>query len=296
MKREVIVAKHAGFCFGVGRAADAVEREIVHHAPGTRIFTLGKLIHNDTYVARLAAQGVGVIGEQDIEDLCSQATADAPVKVFVRAHGMTKETEALLERCHAQNEHFCFVDCTCSFVKKIHDIVALHNSPDNVLFVLGAADHPEVVGFLSRFEGEKIVFSDADELERLLTAEKWQNICAKSPIVVAQTTQKLGEWIKTKEFIKKLYTNPIIFDTICSITEIRQKEVANLASACDCMIVIGSRSSSNSTKLYHISKSACPETFMVESAAQLSAYGPFTHQRVGIAAGASTPRDIIEEE
>ena len=96
MKREVIVAKHAGFCFGVGRAADAVEREIASHVPGTRIFTLGKLIHNDTYVSRLAAQGVGVIGEQDIERLCTGATADAPVKVFVRAHGMTKETEALL--------------------------------------------------------------------------------------------------------------------------------------------------------------------------------------------------------
>ena len=295
MSREVIVAKHAGFCFGVGRAADAVEREIANHAPGTRIFTLGRLIHNDTYVARLAAQNVHVAHESDLERLCAEATAQAPVKVFVRAHGMTKYTEALLEQCHAQNEHFSFVDCTCSFVRKIHDIVERHNSEEHVLFVLGAADHPEVVGFLSRFDGQKIVFSDAAELERLLTAEKWQEICAKSPIVVAQTTQKLGEWIKTKEIIKKLYTNPIIFDTICSITEIRQKEVASLASACDCMVVIGSQSSSNSTKLYHISKSACPDTYLVENAAQLSAYGPFTHQRVGIAAGASTPRDIIEE-
>ena len=205
MSREVIVAKHAGFCFGVGRAADAVEREIANHAPGTRIFTLGRLIHNDTYVARLAAQNVHVAHESDLERLCAEATAQAPVKVFVRAHGMTKYTEALLEQCHAQNEHFSFVDCTCSFVRKIHDIVERHNSEEHVLFVLGAADHPEVVGFLSRFDGQKIVFSDAAELERLLTAEKWQEICAKSPIVVDQTTQKLGEWIKTKESIKKLY-------------------------------------------------------------------------------------------
>ena len=295
MKREVTVAKHAGFCFGVGRAADAVEREIAEHAPGTRIFTLGRLIHNDTYVSRLEAQGVKAIANADIERLCAEATAEAPVKIFVRAHGMTKQTEQLLIACAAQNPHFTFVDCTCSFVRKIHDIVAQHNAPEHVLFVLGTEDHPEVVGFLSRFDGETVVFSDAQELEQLITPEKWQCICAKSPIVVAQTTQKLGEWIKTKEFIKKLYTNPIIFDTICSITEIRQKEVASLAGACDCMIVIGSRSSSNSTKLYHISKSACPETYLVESAADLSAYGPFTHQRVGIAAGASTPRDIIEE-
>ena len=295
MSREVLVAKHAGFCFGVGRAAEAVEREIASHAPGTRIFTLGRLIHNDTYVARLAEQGVGIAHEEDLEQLCARACMAAPVKVFVRAHGMTKETQALLEQCHAKNPYFDFVDCTCSFVQKIHKIVSDHNSPDHVLYVLGTADHPEVVGFLSRFDGEIIVFSDLAELERILTPEKWEKVCAKVPIMVAQTTQKLGEWLKTKEFIKKLYTNPIIFDTICSITEIRQKEVASLASACDCMIVIGSRSSSNSTKLYHISKSACPDTYLVENAAQLSAYGPFTHQRVGIAAGASTPRDIIEE-
>ena len=295
MSREVVVAKHAGFCFGVGRAADAVEKEIASHAPGTRIFTLGRLIHNDTYVARLAAQGVGIAHESEIERLCDEACREAPVKVFVRAHGMTKETEEMLVRCQTKNPYFSFVDCTCSFVKKIHEIVADHNTPDHVLYVLGAKDHPEVVGFLSRFDGEMIVFSDLSELQSILTPEKWEKVCAKVPIMVAQTTQKLGEWLKTKEFIKKLYTNPIIFDTICSITEIRQKEVASLAGACDCMIVIGSRSSSNSTKLYHISKSACPDTYMVESAAQLSAYGPFTHQRVGIAAGASTPRDIIEE-
>ncbi|MBR2446769.1 MAG: 4-hydroxy-3-methylbut-2-enyl diphosphate reductase [Clostridia bacterium] len=295
MKREVIVAKHAGFCFGVGRAAEAVEKEIAGHAPGTRIYTLGKLIHNETYVSRLAAQGVGIASEADLDRLCAQACESAPVKVFVRAHGMTKQTEQQLLACSAKNPYFSFEDCTCVFVRKIHKIVAEHNQPDNVLFVLGAAEHPEVVGFLSRFDGEKIVFSDTEELGRILTPEKWEKICAKVPIIVAQTTQKLGEWLKTKEFIKKLYTNPIIFDTICSITEIRQKEVESLAGTCDCMIVIGSRSSSNSTKLYHISKSACKDTYLVESAAQLSAYGPFTHQRVGIAAGASTPRDIIEE-
>ena len=295
MKREVIVAKHAGFCFGVGRAADAVEQEIANHAPGARIFTLGKLIHNDTYVSRLQAQGVGIASEADLDRLCAEACESAPVKVFVRAHGMTRQTEQKLSCLQAKNPYFSFVDCTCVFVQKIHKIVAEHNKPENVLFVLGTSDHPEVVGFLSRFDGEKIVFSDTEELGRILTPEKWERICAKVPIIVAQTTQKLGEWLKTKEFLKKLYTNPIIFDTICSITEIRQKEVASLACACDCMIVIGSRSSSNSTKLYHISKSACRDTYLVESASQLSAYGPFTHQRVGIAAGASTPRDIIEE-
>ena len=172
MNREVIVAKHAGFCFGVGKAAESVEREIAEHAPGTRIFTLGRLIHNDTYIARLAAQGVGIAKESDLVQLCKEACEQAPVKVFVRAHGMTKETEAMLEQCHEQNPYFSFVDCTCSFVRKIHKIVAEHNKEDHVLFVLGTEDHPEVEGFLSRFDGQKIVFSDQEELERILTPEK----------------------------------------------------------------------------------------------------------------------------
>ena len=164
----VTVAKNAGFCFGVARATKAVEAEMADHPAGERIFTLGRLIHNEDYNRFLAAGGVTVVATEDVEGLAAEATPEAPVKVFVRAHGMTKETEELLERCTAANPAFSFVDCTCSFVKKIHRICSAHNGVNRevrrmggkdirMLLVLGSADHPEVVGFLSRFEGEKFV-------------------------------------------------------------------------------------------------------------------------------------------
>ena len=176
----VIVAKNAGFCFGVARATKAVETEMADHPAGERIFTLGRLIHNEIYNQRLAAGGVTVISAEELPRLAAEATPEAPVKVFVRAHGMTKETEALLTRLSAANPSFSFVDCTCSFVKKIHRIVAEHEAAraeaykttgkdDRFLAVLGAADHPEVVGFVSRFAGRVVVFNNAAEAEALKT-------------------------------------------------------------------------------------------------------------------------------
>lgn len=316
---EVTVAHNAGFCFGVARATAAVEQEMRTHPPGERIFTLGRLIHNETYTERLRAGGVAIIGVEDIPRLCAEATPEAPVKVFVRAHGMTAETEAELRASAAANPAFSFVDCTCSFVKKIHRICAEQSElcaaaraeqgrDDRFLLVLGAAEHPEVVGFLSRFAGEKVVFGSAEELERLLNdpenRERWRKM---TPVLVAQTTQNLKEWEKSKKILENPFTNSFIFDTICSVTESRQQEAATLARECDCIVVIGGRASSNSAKLFAICSRICADTVWVERADELSTYIPSlrqaaiarrrngSHLRVGIVAGASTPHDIIEE-
>ncbi len=292
---KVTVAANAGFCFGVARAASAVEKEIATAKPGERIFTLGKLIHNDTYNARLAAKGVAVADVSDIARLAAEACEAAPVKVFVRAHGIPRETEELLIKGTSENPWFSFVDCTCVFVSKIHKIVSEHNDKDGLLLVLGNGDHPEVRGFCSRFDGEVFVFEKAEKLEAAYNVGKLKNLCAKAPILVAQTTQNLLEWEKTKKFTKKVYTNPLIFDTICNVTEKRQVEAARLSAESDFMIVIGSKGSSNSAKLYSICKAGCENTVMIENAAELEQYFPLNHEKVGIVAGASTPHDIIKE-
>ncbi len=305
-KPEVLIAQNAGFCFGVARATAAVEKEMRERAPGERIFTLGRLIHNETYNRRLAAGGVTVIGEGDIERLAAEATADSPVKVFVRAHGMTAATEAQLARCAAENPHFSFVDCTCSYVKKIHRINAEESErnraareatgrDDRFLCVLGSADHPEVVGFLSRFEGQTFVFSNAAEAEAAIRDGMIPTDGSMTPILIAQTTQNLNEWEKTKKIYNLTYRSPYIYDTICSITDSRQTEAATLARKCDRIIVIGGRDSSNSAKLYAICKDICADTVWVERADELSKPEPLAYQRIGIVAGASTPHDIIEE-
>ena len=289
------IAKNSGFCFGVTRATQAVENEIDKNIPGQRIYTLGTLIHNDIYNARLKARGVSVASVDMLCDLADSASAESPVRVFVRAHGIDIETEELLMRLAASNPYFTYVDCTCSYVKKIHRIVEENSDGENLLLVLGSATHPEVCGFVSRFAGEKIIFSDSKEFERILSQKSEKIHNAKCTILVAQTTQNLCEWEKTKKLLKKVCTNTIIFDTICSVTEKRQLEAKALAEKSDFMIVIGSRSSSNSVKLYSICKEKCPDTVMIEEAGELVGKIPFTHKKVGIAAGASTPRDIIQE-
>lgn len=307
----VTVAQNAGFCFGVARATAAVEAEIEARntgkcSAGERIFTLGRLIHNETYNRRLAASGVTVIGASDIEPLAAEATAEAPVKVFVRAHGMTADTEATLARCAAENPAFSFVDCTCSFVKKIHRINAEESAAnaaaraatgedDRFLVVLGSADHPEVVGFLSRFEGQTFVFGNAAEAEAALLDGTVPRREGLTPILVAQTTQNLEEWKNTKKIYNFHYKRPHIYDTICSITDSRQTEAAELARKCDRIVVIGGRDSSNSAKLYSICKSICADTVWVERAEELEPRVPCAYERVGIVAGASTPHDIIME-
>ena len=303
---KIVVAKNAGFCFGVAHATAAVERKMADRAEGERIFTLGRLIHNETYNQRLAAGGVLIISVEDVERLTGEATPDAPVKVFVRAHGMTEETEKLLVKCTKENPAFSFVDCTCSFVKKIHRIAAEHSAlnakarektgkDDRFLAVLGSADHPEVVGFLSRFDGQKVVFKNADEAQALIENGTVPTDGSRVPVLVAQTTQNLAEWEKTKKIYNLIFTRPYIYDTICSITDSRQTEAAELARKCDRIIVIGGRDSSNSAKLYSICKDICADTVWVERADELPKGIPLACQRVGIVAGASTPHDIIEE-
>ena len=291
----VTVAQNAGFCFGVARAAKLVEDEIEKAVPGQRIYTLGKLIHNDTYNAYLASCGVGIIQTDELETVARTATLESPVKVFVRAHGIPVSTKQLLDRLCLEISGFSYVDCTCVFVNKIHKIVSEHNDPEATLLVLGNKDHPEVLGFCSCFDGEIVTFENSEQFNELVDLGIIGKQCTKTPIAVAQTTQNLGEWEKIKKVLEKLYTNPLIFDTICNVTEKRQLEAVKLSRESDLMIVIGSRGSSNSAKLYDICRSECEQTVMIENADELESKIPQTYKKVGIVAGASTPHKIIRE-
>ena len=298
MIMEITVAKNAGFCFGVKRATDSLEAAIERKSEGERIFTLGTLIHNDTYNAMLKDKGVRVTSIDEVRALSESASSDAPVTIFIRAHGIPKQDEALLSSLSEKNPHFRYFDCTCPFVKKIHNIAKQHSAEDNILLVLGGSEHPEVVGILSYFEHEKYVFADSGELERAIENGLFVKMNNKTPILVAQTTQKLSEWRKAQKLLKKVYTNPLIFDTICSVTDERQKEAASLSAESDLMIVIGGRESSNTAKLFAVCKENCPHTLRIERADELAVNNLIktsAHTRVGIAAGASTPSGVIQE-
>ncbi len=295
MDREIIVAENAGFCFGVKRATDTLEKTVSESPENVRIFTLGHIIHNTVYNNELLEKGVQVLSESEIERVAEGATEASPIKVFVRTHGVTLEISQRLSDCAEKNPYFTFVDCTCPFVKKIHKLADEHSKEDTVFVILGDKDHPEVRGIVSHARHEKLVFGSSDELNRYIEENGLDSFNKKQVVLVAQTTQKLSEWHKTQNIIKKQCTNSIIYDTICNVTEIRQREAKSLAGACDYMIVIGGRDSSNTAKLTEICKSICRSTVWVEDAKGLKELIPPTAKRVGIAAGASTPPGIIEE-
>ena len=293
----ITVAKNAGFCFGVKRAVDTLLGAIESKREGERIFTLGTLIHNGVFNAELAERGIKITNVDELDSLAKSSSESSPVTVFLRAHGVPKETEELLIRLAEKHKSFRYVDCTCPFVKKIHNIAKEHSAPDNVFLLFGKADHPEVVGIMSYFDYEKLTFNSADELSDLAENGYFDRLGEKiTPILASQTTQNLKEWKKCEKIFKKHCTNPLIFDTICSVTEERQKDAERLSKECDAMIVIGGKESSNTAKLYAVCKRNCPNTVWIERANELSDDKILqAHTHLGIAAGASTPLGIIQE-
>jgi 4-hydroxy-3-methylbut-2-enyl diphosphate reductase len=291
----VTVAKNAGFCFGVKRATDSLEEALQKAKPGERIYTLGHLIHNEAYNEAMEKRGVRAIAYEDIAGIAESADAEHPVSVLVRAHGCTKATTELLQSFASQNPHFQWIDCTCPYVKKIHKIAAETHEDDQYFVLIGAANHPEVVGIMSYYEGEKYVFSSAEELESSLSQWGTDKLHKKTPVMAAQTTQNLVNWNQSQKNIKNLYTNAIIFDTICRVTELRQTEAKELAAQCDFMVVIGGRESSNTAKLFEICRKECGNTVWIATASELDRSLLSGHQNIGIVAGASTPSEEIEE-
>ncbi len=294
MSNKITIASHAGFCFGVERATSAVEEKIKNKRDGERIYTLGHLIHNEGYISYLEKNGVYSVDVSDIPKICEGASKDSPVIVYIRAHGITVEAERMLCECKAKNQYFDYVDMTCPYVKKIHRIARDNTSDDTLFAVLGSAAHPEVVGILSYAEGEKRVFESALELGEFLENDHLSKMHKKTLILTAQTTQNLVQWEKSLEIVKKYCTNTKFFDTICSVTETRQTEARTLAKNSDFMVVVGGRESSNTAKLYKICKDACEQTVWVENASELDRRFP-TNNKIGIVAGASTPKRDIEE-
>lgn len=292
----VRVAGSAGFCFGVRRATERVEAAVRAEGPGDRLLTLGKLIHNDSYISRLSDAGVGVISESDIPRVAAESeTGSGDTYVFIRAHGVTRETEAALADAAKKYPHFHYIDCTCPYVKKIHRIAEENSGGGNSFILIGSADHPEVRGIMSYFNGRKNAYATSDELLTALENEKMDKSVKCAQIVVAQTTQNTAEWKKSLKIIERLCTNAIIFDTICNVTEVRQLEAEKLGRMCDLMIVIGGQDSSNTSKLAAVSRSVCKDTVRIANAEELDGIIPNAHLKVGIVAGASTPDDIIEE-
>ncbi len=279
---EIKIAKSAGFCFGVDRAAKLIEAEA---AEGKPVYTIGELIHNKSYIQTLEAKGVFAISAEDAVKL-PQGT-----RVVARTHGIPQETMNALVTAGLS-----VLDATCPFVKKIHGIVSEHTADGTPLVIMGDPKHPEVAGIRSFAGGDTFVAGSGEELLAFLDSDIGKNFAEKGFVMVAQTTFSMPEWKKSQKIIKKLYTNAKFFDTICSVTEKRQEEVLALSEKSDLVVVVGGRNSSNTAKLWELAD-ARTRALHIERAAELAPLGDEIRacKTIAITAGASTPFSIIQE-
>ncbi len=271
------MAKTAGFCFGVQRAVDTVYELIAHEAENS-IYTYGPIIHNEEVVQDLADKGVKVIDEQHLDTLPSGAC------VVIRSHGVSQDVYEKIEQRGAR-----IVDATCPFVLKIHNIVRDESKKGAQIVIIGDKNHPEVQGIMGWCVTKPYVIDNSYEAE-MLELDGAKRVC-----VVSQTTFNYNKFKELVEIINKKGYNTIVSNTICNATEERQAEAGEIAKQVDTMIVIGSRSSSNTRKLYEICKSECDNTFYIQTISDLDLSVLAMKECIGITAGASTPKNIIEE-
>ena len=271
---QIILAKTAGFCFGVNRAVKLTYELLEQGRP---VATLGPLIHNPQVVEDLESKGA----------ITCDSVDDVPdgYEVVIRSHGVGQSVYDKIS-----TRHLAYHDATCPFVTKIHKIAARAGAEGAMLLVAGDAKHPEVQGIVGHTTGKVEVFANLAELEKLLPELTQQ----KSIFAVAQTTFNVQSWETCKEFLKNQCTNAKIFDTICNATWARQQEAEDLSQKCDHMVVIGGHHSSNTQKLLQVA-ARHTKAINVETADELDKDWLNGARIVGVTAGASTPSSIIEE-
>ena len=277
--KQIIVAKSAGFCFGVNRAVSRAQE--LMNRQGQATVTYGELIHNPDVLKRLEDGGICRI------DHVSQVKKN--MRVIIRAHGVGQTVKDEIAASGGEIE-----DMTCPFVARIQQLAAKASEEKRAFIIAGDEGHPEVNGIRGHyFSDDFYVISSEIEAKKLFSE---CDFSTKSPILAAQTTFNEAIWKNIcKEFRKKDYTNAQIFDTICFATYERQLEAEQLAARCDGMIVIGGRNSANTVRLYEICRSRCENTVLIQDVSELSLSKFKNNNLIGITAGASTPVWIIEE-
>ncbi|MDD3239391.1 MAG: 4-hydroxy-3-methylbut-2-enyl diphosphate reductase [Lachnospira sp.] len=274
--KNVIMAKSAGFCFGVKRAVDTV----YENAKKDHVYTFGPIIHNEEVVKDLEEKGVHVINSlEELHDLKEKEGT-----IIIRSHGVSKEVYDAIKE-HGME----IVDATCPFVLKIHRIVREESEKGKQIIIIGNENHPEVEGIMGWSVTPTIVIDTKEKAEKLQLNPSVE-VC-----IVSQTTFNYKKFQELVEIISEKGYNINISNTICNATEERQTEARDIAKQVDAMVVIGGSSSSNTRKLYEICKNECDDTFYIQTLNDLDLSKLGMADCIGITAGASTPNNIIEE-
>jgi 4-hydroxy-3-methylbut-2-enyl diphosphate reductase len=275
---KVELAKVAGFCFGVKRAVEVVYEQVRRYE-GQKIYTYGPIIHNEEVVKDLAKQGVEVIhSEEELAQIGEGV-------VVICSHGVAKRVYDCMEE-----KGIIYVDATCPFVKKIHDIVAKESEKGSHIVIIGDGAHPEVEGTRGWAGDQADVIQTHEEARQFVHKNESQKLC-----IVSQTTFNYNKFKDLVEIIEEKGYDIIVLNTICNATKERQEEARRIAGRVDAMVVIGDEHSSNTQKLFEICKNECLNTYYIQTLDDLDMNQLRSVETVGITAGASTPNIIIEE-
>ena len=275
MAKEVVISENAGFCYGAGRGVDLLNKAI---EGGTPIYTYGPILHNDKLIESFEKRGVKVINDvSELKDLPKGL-------VVIRCHGVEKSVCDAIEA--TGNEIY---DATCPFVKRIHKIVAQKSAEGEKIVVIGNPKHAEVIGIVGWSSTGALVL-ETEEQVRNFKPDPGEKIC-----IVAQTTFNRNKFQEFLDIFQKNSYNMTVMNTICDATRIRQAEADELSAKADTMIVIGDEKSSNSRKLFDICKKNCANTYFIQTVDDIKGKLSGVNGLIGITAGASTPRYIIEE-
>ena len=275
---EYIVGKTAGFCYGVKNAVEKSEKALENEKP---IYCLGEIVHNKNVVKDLENKGIIFIDnlKQNLEKR----------KTIIRAHGIAKEVYTQADKMGID-----LIDLTCPKVLKIHKIVSEYNEKEYYIFLVGSKKHPEIIGTASFCGDDVSIIENTDDIN--ISIDNFKKSNRKKLAIVVQTTFSLQKFTEITESIKKKFKNfenIEVVNTICNATKIRQEETEELSKKVDCMIIVGGKNSSNTKKLYEISKKNCNNTICVEEVNEIDKGVLKQGNIVGIMAGASTPQCSI---
>lgn len=276
---EIIVGKTAGFCYGVKRAIDGVKEE----SKNNKLFCIGEIVHNRQVIEDLQNKGVNFV--DDISKV-----HDAKSKVAIRAHGVKKEIYEI-----ANKNKIDIIDYTCPNVLRIHEIAKEYAEKGFYIILCGKKEHPENIGTISYCGKNYSVIQDEKDLKEAL--KRFEKTKIKKLLVISQTTFSLKKFTLIEQTIKeelKDEENIIIKNTICRATELRQKETEELSKKVDLMIIIGGKNSSNTIKLYEIAQKYCKNSICIETVEELPIEKISEYEKIGVMAGASTPKESID--
>ncbi len=269
---KINLAKSAGFCFGVKRAIDIAYKTL---AIKKNVYMLGNIVHNEDVARKLEKAGI---------KKANRLSLGKDKTFLIRAHGATLRT---IER--ARRLGYKIIDATCPMVKEIHKIVRSAERYNRTIIVIGDKKHDEVRGIIGQLKKHAIVIEDIQNIPR----GKLKKI--KKACVVAQSTQNLEKVVKIIEILKPQIKDLKFFNTICRPTRIKQEEIKQMSKDNDAMIIIGSKTSANTKRLYQISKSLNNRSYWVQSKKDIKPAWLKGVNSVGITAGASTPDDTTKE-